>query len=263
MNTTGIKKMTAMVLSFLIVMALAATGFAQEAKPGGAVAQENGSIETEVWAGVTVDYMFPLRYEVYDPQNQPLADVSIEHYDHTQGEYVYVGRTNAQGVWETQVPAGYFSDVIIGGAQGVSVADTRALYEGSGELKHRLSKDGFVIVEGPADYTVETDEQGQTTIVIRITMQYDEPQSDTTKPESGESTPGSSDTTKPESGAAKPESGSSKPNGGSLPQTGVPAYWMFLGLGSLLLLLAALILLNVYKKVKNTQKNDKARGNLI
>lgn len=247
MSRRKMKRMAAAALSFLLGVCLAVTAFAQEsnAKTGGTTAQQKA--DTEVWAGVSVDYMFPLRYEVYDPHNQPLAGVSIEHYDYNAQEYVYVGRTNENGTWETKVPAGYFNEVIIGGAQGVSVADTRALYEGNGELRHRLSKDGFLIVEGLADYTIETDEKGEQVIVIRITMQYDTPESSSVPNES------------PSSGVAKPES--TQPNststpaastGGRLPQTGVPSYWIFLAVGSLLLLLAALI---IYKILRDEKKN--------
>ena len=239
------KKVRAGVLAFLLA---AVSAFAQEnnGNLGGATG------DTEIWAGVTVDYMFPLRYEVYDPKNQPLSGVSIEHYDYNAKEYVYVGRTNENGIWETQIPADYFNNVIIGGAQGVSVADTRALYEGNGELRHRLSKNGFLIVEGRADYTIELNEKREQVIVVRVTMQYEDSASSSTP---SPSEPGTSGTNPP---ASVPNS---RPNGGGLPQTGVPSYWIFLAVGSLLLLLAALIICKILYDEKKNRKKIKQGGN--
>lgn len=242
------KRLVAAALSFLLILCMAVSAFAQEnnGNLGGATG------DTEIWAGVTVDYMFPLRYEVYDPKNQPLSGVSIEHYDHNAKEYVYVGRTNENGIWETQIPADYFNNVIIGGAQGVSVADTRALYEGNGELRHRLSKNGFLIVEGRADYTIELNEKREQVIVVRVTMQYEDSASSSTP---GPSDPGTSGTNPP---ASVPNS---RPNGGGLPQTGVPSYWIFLAVGSLLLLLAALIISKILYDEKKNRKKIKQGGN--
>lgn len=244
-----LRKAAAMALSCLLMLSMGAVAFAEEsipadsgyeegvvggAQPGDHDTPSTGEGSTDVWAGVSVDYMFPLRYEVYDADGNPLEGVSIEHYDYTLKEYIYVGRTDANGVWETEVPPSYWMKVIIGyessGETGAKVVNTDTLYSGDGPLRHRVSKDGFVLVEGEAEYTIENIEGQGATVVIRINMQR--------SPAGGGDTGGSP----------------------ALPQTGVQNYWIYFAAGSLLLLLAAAILYKVLKEEKKKHPDTPTTG---
>lgn len=213
-----------MAFSLFLLFAAAAAAYA-DSGPGGA-GYENGEVggaypghtnspstgggTTDVWAGVSVDYMFPLRYEVTDADGSPLAEVSIEHYDYNGEKYIFVGRTDETGVWVTEVPPSYWMHNIMGQGEA-SIVDTSNIYSGEGRLRHRVSKEGYQLEEGLADVSVENP-GGKATGVVRITL------------------------------ARAPESGDPGGSGGAIPQTGVQSHWLYFAAGGLLFLLAALIL---------------------
>lgn len=231
------RRTVATALSFLFLFTAACAAYAEDTGaqswPEGVVGgtetgQTNepstGEGATDVWAGVTVDYLFPLRYEVYDAADKtPLENASIEHYDYSAGEYVFVGRTDANGVWSTEVPPSYWMNNIQGvkAGDGAAVVDTTGLYTGEGALRHRVSRDGYELQEGLADVSVENLD-GAATGIVRVYLK----RSDT------------------------PET----PGGGSLPQTGVQNYWKYFAAGSLLLLIAALI---TYKALLDDRRRRK------
>lgn len=234
------RRTVATVLSFLLVFTVAAgCAFAEDAPSG----QQEGSVggtqgghtnqpssgdgTTDVWAGVTVDYMFPLRYEVYDAADKtPIEGASIEHYDYSGAEFVFVGRTDASGVWVTEVPPSYWMHNIQGieTQSGAAVVDTTGLYTGEGALRHRVSKDGYEVEEAVADVSVEN-LNNKATGIVRVYL--------------------------------KRASGTGAPGGGALPQTGVQNYWMYLAVGSLLLLIAALM---AYKALREEKRRRQKEG---
>ena len=244
MSRETIRRTVAAVLSFLLVFALAAgTAFAEDPSAAG---QENGVVggtqgghtnqpssgdgTTDVWAGVAVDYMFPLRYEVYDAADKkPLEGASIEHYDYNASEYVFVGRTDANGLWQTEVPPSYWMHNIQGveRAGSATVVDTTGLSTGEGALRHRISKDGYETAEGLASVSVEN-LNNKATGIVRVYL--------------------------------KRASGAGAPGGGALPQTGVQNDWMYLAAGSLLLLIAALIAYKALREEKHRRQKEVTGG---
>lgn len=234
------RRTVAAVLSFLLVFTVAA-GYVfaeapsgrQEGSMGGTQGghtnqPSSGDGTTDVWAGVTVDYMFPLRYEVYDAADKtPIEGASIEHYDYSGAEFIFVGRTDAGGVWVTEVAPSYWMHNIQGieTESGAAVVDTTGLYTGEGALRHRVSKGGYEVEEAVADVSVENLDNKATGIVRVYLKRIETPPTP--------STPGS---------------------GGALPQTGVQNYWMYLAAGSLLLLIAALI---AYKALREEKRRPK------
>lgn len=232
------RRTVAAALSFLLVFTIAAgCAFAEGSSSGwqdgtvggtqgGHTGQPStGDGTTDVWAGVAVDYMFPLRYEVYDAADKkPIEGASIEHYDYSAAEFIFVGRTDANGVWLTEVPPSYWMHNIQGieAESGAAVVDTTGLYTGDGALRHRVSKDGYEVEEAVADVSVEN-LNNKATGVVRVYLKR--------------------------SAAA-----------GALPQTGVQNYWIYLAAGSLLLLIAALITYRALREEKRRRQKDATGG---
>lgn len=240
MSRGPLRRAVAAACSFLLISMCATVGaYAQQeqgrATPdgivGGTIGTNNdvpstGDGTTDVYAGVVVDYMFPLRYEVYGPDGVGLEGVSIEHFDEDTQEYVFVGRTDANGVWETLVPPSFWMNQI-NGIQTTSGVEAKISY-GTQSLRHRISKDGYVMMEGIADVQVENI-NGEATGVVRITMEK------TTAPQTPD-TPG------------------------TLPETGVQSEWGYFAAGSLLLLLAVLILYKLMRDEKRHRREIEAGG---
>lgn len=253
MSKEKIRRTVATGLSFLVMACMVLVqaeawpdGVVGGTQPGMTNKPSTGEGTTDVWGGITVDYMFPLRYEVYDEGEQPLPDVSIEHYDYNAKEYVFVGRTDANGVWETEVPPSYWMHNIQGiefnEEQRAAVVDT-GLYTGDGALRHRVSKDGYVIVEGLAEVVVENF-NGKATGRVIIHMKKE------AQPEvPGPDTPGQ-ETPKPTVPVTS----------ATLPSTGVQNYWIYFAAGSLLLLVAAIILYKVLREEKKKQRRGTQGG---
>lgn len=235
MSRGSIRRAVAAACSFLLISMCATVGaYAQQeqgrATPdgivGGTIGTNNdvpstGDGTTDVYAGVVVDYMFPLRYEVSGPDGAGLEGVSIEHFDEETQEYVFVGRTDANGVWETLVPPSFWMNQI-NGIQTTSGMEAKISY-GTQSLRHRISKDGYVMIEGIAEIDVENID-GEATGIVRITM---------------------------EKSPVPP---------GTLPETGVQSDWGYFAAGSLLLLLAVLILYKLMRDEKRHRREIEAGG---
>lgn len=235
MSRGSIRRVVAAACSFLLISMCATVGaYAQQeqgrATPDGIVGGTTGTNNdvpstgdgtTDVYAGVVVDYMFPLRYEVSGPDGTRLEGVSIEYFDEDTQEYVFMGRTDANGVWETLVPPTFWMNQI-NGVQTTSGVEAKISY-GTQSLRHRLSKDGYVILEGVAEIDVENMD-GKATGIVRITM---------------------------EKSTVPP---------GTLPETGVENNWGYFAAGSLMLLLAVLILYKLMRDEKRHRREIEAGG---
>lgn len=235
MSRVWMKRAVAAACSFLLISTCATVGaYAQQEQGratsdgivGGTIGNNfdvpsTGDGTTDVYAGVVVDYMFPLRYEVTGPDGAALEGVSIEHFDQKTQEYVFVGRTDANGIWETLVPPSFWMNQI-NGFQTTSDVEAKVSY-GNEKLRHRISKDGYVMVEGIAVIDVENID-GEATGIVRITM----------------------------------EKASVPP--GTLPETGVQSSWGYYAAGSLLLLLAVLILYKLLRDEKRHRREIEAGG---
>lgn len=240
MSRGSIRRAIAAACSFLIISTCASVGaYAQQEQVrttpdgvvGGTIGTNNdvpstGDGTTDVYAGVAVDYMFLLRYEVYGPDGVGLEGVSIEHFDEATQEYVFVGRTDANGVWETLVPPSVWMNQI-NAVQNTAGGEARISYD-TQRLRHRVSKDGYVVVEGIADVQVENF-NGEAAGVVRITM---------------ERTPVSQTPDTPS----------------ALPETGVQSEWGYFAAGSLLLLLAVVILYKIMRDERRHRREIEAGG---
>ena len=105
------KQLQRWVISLLVCLLTVVTSmsvFADTATTGGTQsgntsAPSTGDGTTDVLAGVTVDYMFPLRYVVTNTSGQPITNASIEHFDASVNDYIFVGKTNEKGLWQTEM----------------------------------------------------------------------------------------------------------------------------------------------------------------
>lgn len=240
-----------MLLACLIVLCTTMSAFADSETTGGiqsgnTSAPSIGDGTTDVLAGVTVDYMFPLRYVVTNISGQPIAGASIEHFDTSVNDYVFVGRTDADGRWQTKVTPDFWMNGVVQqtGKAGVVYSGNNAF-----NIHHRVSADGYITKEETASATLETID-GETVGVVYVVL---------------ERKPGQVGDADRNHASVQPtgaKSAKAMPIGGLLPKTGVQSYWMPLAAGSLLLLLAALILARLlHEEKKNDDKTDRRNIN--
>lgn len=251
MSRRAMKRMFAAMLSLLFALTAAPAGvFAQETgnsvggtQTGNTNHPSTGEGTTDIWAGVAVDYMFPLRYEVYDEAERPLEGSSIEHYDYSGSEYLFVGRTDTAGAWETRVPPAYWMSNIQGASSGgeAAVVDTTGPYTGDGPLRHRVSKEGYETQEETAEISVE-EINGKATAVVRVYMARQDASQGT------------------DSGGNNTNNANTTPSAaGRLPQTGVQNYWICFAAAGLLLLIASVLLFKMLRDEKK-KRHQKTTG---
>lgn len=246
MKTKRWQVWTVALLACLLVLCTAMSAFADSGTTGGTQsgntsAPSTGDGTTDVLAGVTVDYMFPLRYVVTNTGGQPIAGASIEHFDTSVNDYVFVGRTDADGRWQTKVTPDFWMNGVMQqtGQAGVVYYENNAF-----NIHHRVSAEGYITKEETAGATLETID-GETVGVVYVVLERKPGQATDTDQSHTSMQPTGTKTGKP------------TPTGGLLPKTGVQSYWMPLAAGSLLLLLAALLLARLlHEEKKNDDKTD-------
>lgn len=265
---TGFLKKIGVSLAICLVLFLQLTGICFASEPerntGGAKPASSGG--TEVWGGVMVeDYLVTLRYEVTDEDGKPLAGVVIEHYDPNEGEYIYVGTTDANGIWESQVAMDYWTDGIIGQDENVTVMESDRDYWGN--LRHRLTKDGYITIEGAAQVEVSRSEDGVLGLV-RMMMKKVKDESSPSQPDDNSGSGSSEDDGRPHR-PSKPDWGDKPHRPGQpkpprpdekLPGTGVGSIAFYLIAGSLLLLLAAVIIFKILREERKRARREESNG---
>ena len=258
MNQKGIKRIAAgfltclMAFAFLMTVCYAADRQGEAAPDNTEGNQRDG---TDVWAGVIVqDYLVILRYEVTDTEGRPLAGVAIEHWDKNEQDYFYVGTTDENGVWETQVAVDYVKDGILGQDKNVTVVESSE--EQWKDLTHRLTKNGYITVEGPAQIIVSRSKDGIINLVRVVMEREQNSQPEPSRPDRpGHGGGGDNDTHRPHRPRLPRPDKENVPEE-KLPPTGVGEYWSYLVIGSLLLLLAAVI---IFKILRDQKKRDEEK----
>lgn len=227
------KQLQRWVISLLVCLLTVVTSmsvFADTATTGGTQsgntsAPSTGDGTTDVLAGVTVDYMFPLRYVVTNTSGQPITNASIEHFDASVNDYIFVGKTNEKGLWQTEMTPDFWMKGVLTKMDPAGVV----YYENTVfNIQHRVSAEGYITKKEVASAELEVID-GQTVGVVYVVLEREAPEQIT-------------QTQMPS----------------LLPKTGIQSYWMPLAAGSLLLLLAALI---VAKMLYEERSENKDRRN--
>lgn len=238
MKTNIIQKWLLTLFACMMLFGVGITAFADNSTTGGTQSGHTsdpsvGDGTTDVWAGVTVDYMFPLRYVVTNTSGDSIASASIEHFDKSENGYVFIGKTNEKGIWETKVTPDFWMNGVLqqSGQAGVVYSDDNVF-----NIHHRVSAQGYITKEEVAKASIEMID-GETVGIVYVVLERVPEQTNGKGPEN-----------------VKPVSVQNS----LLPKTGVQSYWGPLGTGSLLMLVAAIL---VAKLLYDERKNSKDRKN--
>lgn len=115
----GIKKTMLILIICGGLLGMSCTVWA--ASSGGAVPKENG--QSEIWAGVIIDYMRKLKFQVLEEEtNRPISDASVEIYVPGLDRFVLFGVTSDDGIYELEV---------VNSSQSIPDSDQFAISDGN------------------------------------------------------------------------------------------------------------------------------------
>lgn len=133
-------------LTGILCMALCLTaGTAWAAQGQGTVSENNG--QTDIMAGVVVDYMGKLRFEVYkEGTTTPIEEASVELYIPSRDRYILLGLTNSNGALELDVSYNPSADLAAQflNADGTLAFQGTLLYLNSNEIQYQVYKSGWL-----------------------------------------------------------------------------------------------------------------------
>lgn len=239
----------------------------------GQVSDSGNGGQTDILAGVIVEYMGKLRFEVYQQGTTiPIEGASVELYIPSLGRHVLLGMTDANGVYELEYsldtpadPDSQFQTV-----DGALIFQGTLLYLSSSEIQYQIYKSGWY----PYPYQGMEILSGHEVPCVITVYLYQESVEPTTSGGSGNggsgsSGSGSSGTGSTSDGGAStddaitiindpfPGAGLNEgENAGGIPRTGVEGaipYWIA---GALFFLLAGGILLFLWKNGTGNKENE-------
>lgn len=249
-RVSAILFMAFVIIQLWAVPILAATG-------GGAETKTDG--KTEVLAGVVVDYMGKLRFEVKDRDSLvPIPGASVEIWipslQDGAGAYVLLGVTNESGVLELEVAYDTLDqENKFESTDGKLIWNGSLLYLSNNHLQYRVYKAGWLPYPYDGEVEVELKEIPQ---VVTILLYQ--------KGGGNGSGGGSGSTSRPDGPGTvieehprfdQPETGPGEPLF-PIPKTGVENYAVFWGLGSAALFMAAVITCILIYRDKRNDKTE-------
>lgn len=217
------RKRTALVWICCIILWLTGQN-AWAATEGGAEPVRAG--QSDIYAGVVVDYMGKLQFLVLDQDSgNPIPEASIEIYIPSLNRYVLIGLTDEHGIREL--------DVAYSRGQGTAEGEDLILYLTDNKISYRVYKDGWRPYPRNGETILESKEVPQVVTVYLYQKNGGDDDSDV-DPSPG--THGGDDL--PDNYIELPDGGNIGLDAGKNPKTGVGSampYWM---VGLLFFLLA-------------------------
>jgi len=135
---------------------------------------------TEVLAGVVVDYMGRIRFEVLDRDTKkPVAGASIEIYIESMKRYVLVGASDKDGLFEMDLAYNHQS----GGGDGVN---GDKLYLNSNPIRYQVYKDSWLPYPNQGTELIEMKEIPQ---IITVYLYQEDEEDPTTEAPTTEAPP--------------------------------------------------------------------------
>ncbi|WP_395548749.1 MULTISPECIES: hypothetical protein [unclassified Lacrimispora] len=155
----------------------------------GAVPKRDG--QTDIMAGVVVDYMGKLRFLVLDRDlNKPIADASVEIYIPSLNRYVLFGLTDSNGIYELDVAYNMNSSIadsdqfIKNNSEDYTFQGT-LVYLNDNNIQYRVYKAEWLPYPYEGSYLVKGDKVPET-IIVKLYQKETKPN----KPSSGGSSSG-------------------------------------------------------------------------
>lgn len=230
----------------------------------GSVPKRDG--QTDIMAGVVVDYMGKLRFLVLDrDSDNPIAGVSVEIFIPSLNRYVLFGLTDTNGMFELDVAYNMNysvpdSDQFINDDGNYTFNGT-LVYLNDNNIQYRVYKAGWFPYPHTGSYILKGDKVPETiTVKLYQEKEYDN-ETGPGKTTSGGGSSGSAPTVKPPPASLEEipplDSGGTTGTGG-IPKTGVEGtlhYWAF---GFIFFLLAGGAIWKL-SKLDNESKETKRR----
>lgn len=226
---------------------------------GGAVHGDNG--QTEIVAGVVVNYMGKLRFEVYQKDtNIPIPGASVELYISSLDRYVLLGVTDEYGVYELDVA--YDMGVSHSGGSGENQFVTTdgtitfqgsVLYLTSNEINYQIYKAEWLPYPHQGNLILELKEIPQKVVVYLYQKGKGGDDSGSTGSSKDPGGPGKDIPDKP----GQPD----KPELGSIPKTGVEGAMEYWAGGLLFFLMAGGILWYLIREEGKIKEKERRSQN--
>lgn len=156
-------------------------GYAWASGSGAGTAGVQG--QTDVMAGVVVDYMGKIQFRVLDKKTEtPLAGASVELYIPSLDRYVLVGMSDDGGIFEMDVaynrnPDLNEGDQFVNGSRGAALSGS-LLYLDSNQLKYQVYKADWLPYPNKGSVELELKELPQ---VVTVYLYQEEPTEPTTE----------------------------------------------------------------------------------
>ena len=135
---------------------------------GGAIPKGNG--DTDIMAGVVVDYMGKMRFLVLDRKfNTPIEDVSVEIFIPSLNRYVLFGLTDSNGIYELEVANSIAlsapeSEQFIKDGNNYT-SNGMLVYLNSNRVQYRVYKAGWAPYPCSGIYTLKGEKEPETVTI--------------------------------------------------------------------------------------------------
>ncbi|MBW4845114.1 MAG: hypothetical protein KZY87_05955 [Lachnospiraceae bacterium] len=228
----------------------------------GAVPKRDG--QTDIMAGVVVDYMGKLRFLVLDRDlNNPIAGASVEIFISSLNRYVLFGLTDSNGMYELDVAYNMNSSVPDSDQfmndDGNYVFNGTLVYLNDNNIQYRVYKAGWLPYPHTGSYILKGDKVPET-ITVKLYQEKRDGDNGGNGTGPGKTASGGSPSVNPPASLEEipPLDTEGKTGTGGIPKTGVEGtlrYWVF---GFLFFLIAGGAIWKL-SKLDNESKETKRR----
>ncbi len=262
------KVLSSWLICSLLFLFVCFPAWADDNSPGeGSVPKRNG--QTDIMAGVVVDYMGKLRFLVLDRDlGKPIADASVEIFIPSLNRYVLFGLTDSNGIYELDVA--YNMNASVADSDQFTKNDSEdytfqgtLVYLSDNNIQYRVYKAGWLPYPHEGSYLVKGDKVPET-IIVKLYQKVTTPN----KPGSGGSSSGGSLSGGKSPGGTSmntpladtpPSLNNTEGTGTSgIPKTGVEGTFPYWAFGFVFFLLAGGVIRKL-SKLDNESKETKRR----